>query len=61
MRCSYCTREIEKGTGMMYVRKTGAVKYYCSDRCYKFDSVQHKGQRVKEQRALARKLAKPKA
>ena len=46
---------------MMYVRKTGAVKYYCSDRCYKFDSVQHKGQRVKEQWALARKLAKPKA
>jgi large subunit ribosomal protein L24e len=57
MKCSYCTQEIEKGTGLMYVRKTGAVKYYCSDRCYNFDSVQHKKQRPKEIKELA-KLAK---
>ncbi len=37
MKCSYCTTEIEKGTGMMYVRKMGATKYYCSKRCYKYD------------------------
>lgn len=54
MKCSYCTREIEKGTGLMYVRKTGAVKYYCSDRCYKFDSVQRKRQRPKEIKELAK-------
>ncbi len=48
MRCSYCTREIEKGTGLMYVRKTGALKYYCSDRCYKFDVLQRRKQRGKE-------------
>jgi ribosomal protein L24E len=57
MKCSYCTREIEKGTGLMYVRKTGAVKYYDSDRCYKFDSVQHKKQKPKELKGLA-KIAK---
>ena len=57
MKCSYCTDEIEKGTGIMYVRKTGAVKYYCSDRCYNFDAVQHKKQRPKEIKELTR-LAK---
>lgn len=37
MKCSYCQSEIEKGTGMMYVRRTGAIKYYCSKRCMKFE------------------------
>jgi ribosomal protein L24E len=58
MRCSYCTREIEKGSGIIYVRKTGVVKYYCSDRCYNFDAVQHKKQNLKEQKEIARKANK---
>jgi large subunit ribosomal protein L24e len=58
VRCSYCTNEIEKGSGIMYVRKTGAIKYYCSDRCYKFEVVQHKKQRVKEQRETAKLQSK---
>lgn len=37
MKCSYCSKEIEKGTGMMFVKKMGAIKYYCSKRCFKFD------------------------
>jgi large subunit ribosomal protein L24e len=37
MKCSYCQSEIEKGTGIMYVRKTGAIKYFCTKRCMKFD------------------------
>lgn len=48
MRCSYCSREIEKGTGLMYVRKIGTVRYYCSDRCYKFEVVQRRKQKDKE-------------
>lgn len=48
MKCSYCTTEIEKGTGMMYVRKSGAIKYYCSSRCYKFDVVFKKKPNMKE-------------
>ncbi len=50
--------EIEKGTGIMYVRKTGALKYYCSDRCYEFDAVQHKKQKAKEQKEIAKQLKK---
>ncbi len=37
MKCSYCTAEIERGTGLIYVRKNGTVRYYCSNRCYKFN------------------------
>ncbi|MGC8699742.1 MAG: 50S ribosomal protein L24e, partial [Candidatus Micrarchaeia archaeon] len=39
MKCSYCSREIEKGTGIMYVKKNGTIRYYCSNRCMKFDLV----------------------
>jgi large subunit ribosomal protein L24e len=35
MKCSFCQTEIEKGTGTMYVRKNGAIKYYCTNRCLK--------------------------
>ncbi len=55
MRCSYCTNEIEKGSGLMYVRKTGAVRYYCSDRCFKFDALQHRKQKPKEQKEMAKR------
>jgi len=41
----------------MYVKKTGAAKYYCSERCYKYDSVQRKKQRPKEQAEIARIVA----
>jgi ribosomal protein L24E len=34
MKCSYCSSEIKKGRGLMYVYNTGAVKYYCSGRCF---------------------------
>lgn len=35
MKCTYCSREIPKGTGTMYVHKTGSVNYFCSNRCFK--------------------------
>lgn len=54
MKCSYCTKEIEKGTGMTYVRKSGAVKYFCSNRCYKFDVVFKKKVNQKEVREIAK-------
>ena len=58
VKCSYCGTEIERGTGIMYVRKNGAAKYYCSDRCYEFDVVQKKKQRPKEQREMAKQAKK---
>ncbi len=48
MKCSYCAEEIEKGTGLIYVKKNGAIRYYCSDRCYKFSEVYKKRLNRKE-------------
>ncbi len=35
MKCTYCGQNIEKGTGKMYVRKTGKILYFCSGSCEK--------------------------
>ncbi|MCL4389175.1 MAG: 50S ribosomal protein L24e [Candidatus Marsarchaeota archaeon] len=35
MKCTYCSSNIKKGTGIMYVHKIGTVSYFCSGRCYK--------------------------
>ncbi len=34
-KCDFCGREIEPGTGKLYVRKDGKVLYYCSSKCEK--------------------------
>ena len=34
-RCSFCGKNIEPGTGKMYVRKDGKVLYFCSSKCEK--------------------------
>ena len=33
--CSFCGRKIESGVGKMFVKKDGAVLYFCSRRCEK--------------------------
>ncbi|OIO63611.1 50S ribosomal protein L24e [Candidatus Woesearchaeota archaeon CG_4_10_14_0_2_um_filter_33_10] len=35
MRCSFCKQNINKGTGKIYVQKTGKVLYFCSSKCEK--------------------------
>lgn len=35
MKCSFCNKEIEKGTGMMFVKNDGRVFYFCSSKCEK--------------------------
>jgi large subunit ribosomal protein L24e len=35
VKCSFCGKEIEKGTGKMYVKKDGSVLYFCSGKCEK--------------------------
>jgi len=33
--CAFCGREIEPGTGKMYVMSDGTVYYFCSSKCQK--------------------------
>jgi len=33
--CAYCGREIEPGTGLMYVKNDGSVVWFCSSKCFK--------------------------
>jgi large subunit ribosomal protein L24e len=33
--CSFCGKEIEPGTGRMYVKKDGSVLFFCGSKCYK--------------------------
>ncbi len=35
MKCSFCNKEIPKGTGIMYVKKDGTIYYFCSKKCEK--------------------------
>lgn len=35
MKCSFCGYEIDKGTGIMYVKKDGKVLYFCKSKCEK--------------------------
>lgn len=35
MKCSFCTREINKGTGKIYSLKDGERFYFCSSKCEK--------------------------
>ena len=33
MKCSFCSKEIEAGTGMMFVKNDARIFYYCSSKC----------------------------
>jgi large subunit ribosomal protein L24e len=35
MDCTFCGREISRGTGKMYVKKDGTVYNFCSTKCEK--------------------------
>lgn len=35
MKCSFCSQDIEKGTGKMFVQKDGKILYFCSRKCEK--------------------------
>jgi large subunit ribosomal protein L24e len=35
MKCSFCSAEIEKGKGLMYVKRDGTSLYFCSGKCKK--------------------------
>ncbi len=35
VKCSFCKENINKGTGKIYVQKTGKILYFCSSKCEK--------------------------
>ena len=35
VQCTFCKKEIEKGTGKMYVKNDGKIFYFCSNKCDK--------------------------
>ncbi len=35
VKCSFCGYEIEKGTGIMFVKKDGKILNFCSSKCEK--------------------------
>lgn len=35
VKCTFCKKEIEKGTGKMYVKNDGKIFYFCSNKCDK--------------------------
>lgn len=60
-QCSFCANEIEPGTGIMYIKRDGAVYYFCSGSCRKHQfKLNRVGHRLKWTRAhiLKRESAK---
>jgi len=35
VKCSFCNKELPKGTGTMYVKVSGQIFYFCSSKCEK--------------------------
>jgi large subunit ribosomal protein L24e len=33
VKCSFCGKEIPKGRGLLFVKKTGEFFYFCSRKC----------------------------
>lgn len=34
-KCTFCDKEIEQGTGKIYVKKDGKIFWFCSNKCEK--------------------------
>lgn len=57
-QCSFCAREIEPGTGMMFVKRDGTVFHFCTSSCRKQQLNLHRvGHRFKWTRAHELKRA----
>ncbi|MFA4819596.1 MAG: 50S ribosomal protein L24e [Candidatus Aenigmatarchaeota archaeon] len=45
MKCSFCSIQVEKGTGKMLVYSNGKIFYYCSRKCEKNQQNLHRDPR----------------
>ncbi len=55
-KCAYCSSELKKGTGTLYVYRTGELAYYCSNSCFKNHVIM--GRKINSK--LVKKDVKPK-
>jgi len=61
-QCSFCAREIEPGTGTMFVKRDGTVFHFCSSSCRKQQlDLGRVGHRFKWTRAHALKVSADRA
>ncbi len=51
MRCSFCGAEIEKGTGLMFVKNDGTVLWFCSHKCFRNHQLGRNPRKLKWARA----------
>ena len=42
VKCAYCSSDLKKGTGIMYVYRSGDISYYCSSGCLRNNIVMRK-------------------
>ena len=44
-KCSFCNKDMDKGTGKLLVMNSGKLLYYCSSKCEKNAKLKRKPQR----------------
>jgi len=47
MKCSFCGTDIEKGTGVVFVKRDGSLLYFCSNKCQKYMAMGKKSEKLK--------------
>jgi len=47
MKCSFCNTTIPRGTGKMFVKKTGETLFFCSSKCEKIYGMNRNAKKLK--------------
>jgi len=55
--CNYCKVDIPKGTGTLYIKKSGKFAYFCSSKCGK-NALKHKIKPAKKKWSAKLKVPK---
>jgi len=57
VKCTFCKKEIPKGTGTMYVKNDGKIFHFCSSKCDK-NMLKLKRKPVKQKWVTKKKVSK---
>lgn len=55
-QCTFCARDIEPGTGSMFIKMDGGVNFYCSNKCRKNHLKLHRNPRKLKWTKLYKKI-----